>query len=247
MERTEEIKKRIYEIIEASHGKDVASIMYDLMIMVTVFSSLTPLMRKTTNLYTTIMEIVTILVFVMDYVLRIYTSDYKMGVKSYKAYLYYAFTPMAIIDLLSILPVVALFLPGNRMLELFRVVRVLRVLKVIRYSHTMMTIANVVRRVKRELGAVLIFTILYIYAAALILFQIEPELFENFFEALYWATISITTIGYGDYFPVTPEGKVVTMLSSLVGMAVIALPTGIITAAYMDEIRRSKTKGKLVL
>ena len=79
----------------------------------------------------------------------------------------------------------------------------------------------------------------------MLIFQLEPELFGNFFDALYWATISITTIGYGDFTPVTALGKFITMISALVGMAVIALPTGIITAAYMAEITKKKSKYEL--
>jgi voltage-gated potassium channel len=74
---------------------------------------------------------------------------------------------------------------------------------------------------------------------------LEPNLFKSFFDALYWATISITTIGYGDISPVTSAGRMITMASALVGVAVIALPSGIITAAYMDEIKKKKSKFEL--
>jgi len=242
MDTKTSIKKRIYEIIEIGQKGDTASSFYDLMIMITVFIGFTPLMLKSLNIYTRLIDLITILVFIIDYILRIYTSDYKMGIKSYEAYLYYAFTPMAIIDLLSIVPILTFFIPGTGALEFFRIFRVLRVLKVIRYSQTMVTIANALKRVKRELIAVLIFALLYIYTSALIIFQVEPEMFNSFFESLYWATISITTIGYGDISPTTVIGRFVTMVSSLVGVAIIALPTGIITAGYMDEIKRRKNR-----
>ena len=79
----------------------------------------------------------------------------------------------------------------------------------------------------------------------MLVFQMEQEIFDSFLDALYWATISITTIGYGDISPVTPVGRIITMISALVGMAIIALPTGIITAAYMNEINKKKTKYEL--
>jgi voltage-gated potassium channel len=79
----------------------------------------------------------------------------------------------------------------------------------------------------------------------MLIFQVEPNLFHSFFDALYWATISLTTIGYGDISPVTPIGRLITMISALVGMAVIALPTGIITASYMNEINKKKSKYEL--
>jgi voltage-gated potassium channel len=79
----------------------------------------------------------------------------------------------------------------------------------------------------------------------MLIFQLEPTLFETFFDALYWATISITTIGYGDIYPKTDMGRFITMISALVGVAVIALPSGMITAAYMNEINKKKTKYEL--
>lgn len=79
----------------------------------------------------------------------------------------------------------------------------------------------------------------------MLVFQMEQDIFDSFLDALYWATISITTIGYGDISPVTPVGRIITMISALVGMAIIALPTGIITAAYMNEINKKKTKYEL--
>ena len=243
----EDVKRRIYEIIEISKDNDKGSRAYDVMILVTVLTSFMPLMVKTTSPYTNHIDIVTGIIFIIDYAVRVYTADYKMGIKSWKAYLRYMVTPMAIIDLLSIIPIFDLLVPTKTILGTLKVFRVLRVLKVIRYSTTMVLIANVLRRVKKELGAVLAFTCIYIYTSALIIFQVEPHIFKNFFEAIYWATISITTIGYGDISPVTPVGRCVTMISALVGVAIIALPSGIITAAYMEEIKRRKTKGKYEL
>ncbi len=163
----------------------------------------------------------------------------------YRAYIAYIFTPLAIFDLLSIVPVIYIFLPVSSLIGLLRLFRVFRVLKLVRYSKTMVIIANVIRKVKKQLMAVLILIIVYIFVAAMLIFQLEPNLFKNFFDALYWATISITTIGYGDIYPVTAVGRFITMVSALVGMAVIALPTGIITAAYMAEITKKKSKYEL--
>ena len=77
----------------------------------------------------------------------------------------------------------------------------------------------------------------YIFISALIIFNVEPSTFPNFFDALYWATISLTTVGYGDIYAVSTTGKIITMISSFLGIAIVALPAGIITAGYMKEIK----------
>lgn len=239
------LKKRIYEIVEASHGTDRASRSYDIMILIAVIVGLLPLTMRSENTYTRIIDLVIVALFALDYIARLFTSDYKMGVKSYKAYVYYAFTPMAIIDLLSLVPILAFFIPGKTVIGMFRIFRVLQVLKLVRYSKTMRRITNVIRKIKSELMAVLILVVIYILTAALVIFQVEPNMFDSFFEAVYWATVSVTTIGYGDIAPATPIGQFITMLSALVGVAVIALPSGIITAGYMDEMKRTKSKLEL--
>lgn len=241
MAKSEQIKKRIYEIIEVSKANDKASRAYDMMMLVAVIVGLIPLTMKSENRYTIILDCVVAAIFAVDYLLRIYTSDYKMGIKCYQAYLAYAFTPMAIIDLLAIVPIFSFVCPDAAVSSVLKLFRVVVVLKLIRYSNTMIIITNVLRRVKKQLMAVLMLTVIYITAAAMFIFQLEPDLFKNFFEALYWATISITTIGYGDISPATDVGRLVTMASSLVGVAVIALPSGIITAGYMEEVKKKKS------
>lgn len=243
--KTDKFKKRIYEIVEVSKEKDDASKAYDIMMLVAVIVGLIPLTMKTENNYARAIDVVTAMIFLFDYIIRVYTSDYKMGIKCYQAYLAYAFTPMAIIDLLSAIPLLTFFIPNVKIIGLFRIIRVCQILKLLRYSKTMVIIENVIRRVKSQLFAVLVLTMIYILASAMFIFQLEPDIFNNFFDALYWATISITTIGYGDISPVTTIGRLVTMISALVGVAVIALPSGIITAAYMDEIKKKKTKLEL--
>ncbi len=238
-------KRRIFEVIEVSNIGDESSRAYDVVITTAVIVGLLPMTLKSDNLYTKIIEILTGLIFLSDYCVRVYTADYKMGYKSIKAYIAYVTTPLAIFDLLAILPVISLFIPVSGFIRLLKLFRFFRVFKLIRYSKTMIVITNVIRKVKEQLLAVLILIIVYIFVSAMLVFQLEPDLFNTFFDALYWATISITTIGYGDISPVTSIGRMITMISALMGMAVIALPTGIITAAYMNEITRKKSKYEL--
>ena len=245
MDNNYDFKRRIYEVLEVSSIGDASSRAYDKLMTVAIIVGLVPLTLKGNNSYTLAIDIVVSILFTIDYIARIYTADYKMGYRNYRAYIAYIFTPLAIFDLLSISPVLYIFFPVSTIIGLFRLFRVFRVLKLIRYSKTMIIIVNVIRKVKSQLLAVLLLIIVYIFVSAMLVFQLEPNLFDTFFDALYWATISITTIGYGDIIPITPVGRLITMLSALVGMAVIALPTGIITAAYMAEITKKKSKYEL--
>ena len=240
-----DFKRRVYEVIEASRVGDSSSKAYDVLMTTAVIVGMVPLTLKKDNAFTFVIEIATCLIFLLDYIARVYTADYKMGYQSVKAYIAYLLSPMAIIDFLSIIPIVSLFLPGSVLLRLLKLFRVFRVMKLIRYSKTMIIISNVIRKVKKQLIAVLILIIIYIFVSAMLIFQLEPALFDTFLDALYWATISITTFGYGDITPQTDLGQFITMISALVGVAVIALPTGMITAAYMNEISKKKTKYEL--
>ena len=101
---------------------------------------------------------------------------------------------------------------------------------------------NTSRRSKKQktaLIAVLSFAIGYILIASLVVFNVEPDTFNNFFDAIYWATVSLTTVGYGDIYPISSAGRIVTMVSSFIGIAIVALPSGILTAGYMNEIKNS--------
>lgn len=241
------MRKRIFDIIEASDGSDLASSIYDAVMMVAIFSSLLPLCFKSTNQAFTIAEYVTTILFVLDYLLRLATADFKLK-KRAASFVIYPFTFMAIIDLLSILPSFNLLVPGLKILRMLRMLRTLRVLKVLkafkifRYSKSISIIINVIKSQREPLIAVGTLAIGYILIAALVIFNVEPETFDDFFEAIYWACVSLTTMGYGDIYPVSVAGRIVTMASSFVGIAIVALPSGIITAGYMDEIKMQSDK-----
>ena len=176
--------------------------------------------------------------FCLDYLLRLFTADLKLG-KSVASFFIYPLTPMALIDLLSILPSITILNSGLRLLKIFRLLRafkVFRSFKFLRYSKSFEIIVRVFREQKKILSAVATMAIAYILISALVIYNVEPESFDNFFEAIYWATVSLTTVGYGDIYPVTTIGRVVTMVSSVFGIAIIALPSGVITAGYLAEI-----------
>ena len=238
----EAFRTRAYEIIEPKQEDDTASAIYDYSMMAIIVLNLIPLAFKNIGFGLTILDRITAAIFIADYALRLLTADKKLTGKKKKCvpFLLYPLTPLALIDLISILPS---FFALNSGIKLFRLVRlarafrVFRAFKMLRYSKNVRIIINVVRRQKSALIAVCSLAGAYILIAALVVFNVEPQTFDNFFMAIYWATISLTTMGYGDIYPVTTAGQIVTMLSSLVGIAIVAMPAGILTAGYMEEIR----------
>lgn len=233
------MREKIFKIIEASDGSSLWSSLYDYFTMLVIVLSLIPLAFKTTYKAFEIIDYVCVAIFIVDYLLRWMTADYKFGKKSVLSFLRYPFSFMALVDLISILPSLTVLNSGFKILRVFRLIRafrVFRVFKAVRYSKSLRIIADVLKNSKRALASVGTFAIGYILVAALVIFNVEPESFDNFFEAVYWATVSLTTVGYGDIYPVSVAGQIVTMLSSLFGIAIIALPSGIITAGYMKAI-----------
>lgn len=91
---------------------------------------------------------------------------------------------------------------------------------------------------------VCIMAVAYVLISALIIFNVEPDSFRNYFDAIYWATVSLTTMGYGDIYPVTAAGRAVTMVSSIMGIAIVAMPAGIITSGFMDELNKQKKESE---
>lgn len=233
------MRKRIYEIIEKSNPGDVLSSVYDYFMMAVIVFSLVPLAFKEDNTVFRIIDKVTVAIFIVDYLLRWITADYKFEKKSITSFLRYPVSPMAIIDLISILPSLTILNSGFKLLRVLRMIRamrVLRALKAVRYSKNFKIIGNVLRSSKNALITVGMLAFGFILISALVIYNVEPDSFENFFEAIYWATVSLTTVGYGDIYPVSTMGRIITMLSSLFGIAIVALPAGIITAGYMNEI-----------
>jgi voltage-gated potassium channel len=152
------------------------------------------------------------------------------------AFLYYPVTFFAMIDMLSILPSLHLISPGFKLFRLFRLNKAFTTLRLLRYSRSFNVILRVIKRQKQALLAVCYLAGGYIFVSALIMFSVEPDSFRNFFDAIYWAVVTLTTVGYGDIYPTSDTGRIVSMLSSFVGIAIVALPTGIITAGYMKEL-----------
>ena len=207
--------------------------------IIVIIASLFPLNFKEEIDAFVILDKVCAGIFIIDYLLRWMTADYASDNKPILALLFYPFTFMAIIDLVSILPSLTILSRGFKMLRLlrmFRAMRVLRVAKVIRYSKNLQIIIDVIKRTKKSLATVGTLAVAYVYISALIIFNVEPDTFDTMYDAVYWAMVSLTTVGYGDIYPISWIGRAIAMISSFLGIAVVALPAGIITAGYMKEV-----------
>lgn len=238
------LQQRIYDLINRDRKGMWASRLYDWYMLIMIIASITPLMFIDDYPIFKVIEIVTVITFIIDYLLRWSTANLQLK-RGQLSYILYPFTPMAIIDLLSILPGLNLISPEFKLLRLTRLLKIFRLLKVFRYSDKITMFLRVLKKERQVLLSVLMLALFYIFVTALIMFNAEPHInpetgavtFHSFFDALYWATVTLTTVGYGDLCPVTDIGRVVSMLSSLFGVAIIALPSGVITASYLEELR----------
>lgn len=245
-------RKKLFSIVELAKGpKAVVSRIYDIFMLLMIVVSIIPLMFKEQTVLFLWFDRVSVTAFIIDYILRWITDDYRRPKKKKSvAFATYPFTLLAILDLLSILPSIGIL---NRALKILRIVRLLklvRVLRFLRYSRRITTLLYVIKKERIVLLTVLGIAFFYILATALIMFNVEMYhqsddgvvVFNDFFDALYWATTTLTTVGYGDIYPVSDVGRIVSMISSLFGVAVIALPSGVITASYLEELRKKKNK-----
>ena len=214
----------LFQIIEPHQKENAIEKAYDVLMFLTIIVSLIPLTTKSHTGIFMWLDFVSTIIFIVDYVLRLVTADYKLE-RGKLSFFLYPFTFLALADLLCILP--SLFLLNNS----------LRLFKFIRYSKNIQILTNVLKKQKDSLMIVGLLALGYIFISALIIFNVEPSTFPSFFDALYWATISLTTVGYGDIYAVSTTGKIITMISSFLGIAIVALPAGIITAGYMKEIK----------
>ena len=234
-------RKNLYDIIETDSNA-VNSKLYDWAMLIFIVLSLIPLaFREQTTMFIWF-DRVSVGVFIIDYLLRWMTADYKLSNRNkWQAFLLYPFTPLAIVDLLSIIPSFTFFSRAFKLFRITRLFKILRVFRFMRYSKNMRILFRVLRKERRILFTVFLIAVGYIFTTALIMFNLEDsEMFSNFFDALYWATTTLTTVGYGDIYPETNIGRVISMFSAVFGVAVIALPSGVITASYLDELREEK-------
>ena len=206
-------RKELFEIIEIDHGTNVWSHLYDVVMFITIILSVVPLMFWEYHKGFFYLEIFTTVVFIIDYILRWITEDYRSG-KGAHSFVSYPYSTWAIIDLLSILPSFHILGSRFKILRTMRLLKTLRLLKALRYSSQSFIFFDVLKKERKVLSAVLFFALTYVFVTALVMFNFEPhinpttgeETFHSFFDALYWSTVTLTTVGYGDLCPATDIG-----------------------------------------
>ena len=246
------LREKIFSIIEPKYNNNdsLVSKVYDWVMLIAIFVAIIPLMYRDHNKLFLFFDIIPCGLFIIDYLLRWITADYRMPKRGVWAFIIYPFTFIAIIDLLSILPTFNFVKDAFKVTRVVRLMKIIRVVKVIRYFEPLRIVVAVIKKQRVILGTVLGLAVFYVFVTALIMFnaeeQINPEtgdyLFHSFFDAFYWAACTLTTVGYGDIFPISSTGRVISIISAIVGIAIIALPSGIITAGYMEEVKDRREK-----
>lgn len=246
------IRDYIHTLVEM-RNENKWSRVYDIIMLIAIIIGILPLMFRSTNTLFWIFDLVSGICYIIDYIFRWITADYNSKRKPWVAFLVYPITPMAIIDLLSILPIVNILSPTFKLARLSRLFKAMSIFKVIRYFEPLEIVMSVIRKQRFVLYTVFALALFYTFITALIMFNAEEQinpvtgdyLFDSFFDAFYWAACTLTTVGYGDIYPISANGRLISIISSMVGIAIIALPSGIITAGYMDEIRSRREAKKM--
>ena len=244
------MKKRIFTIIEKGTKDDILSRMFDWIIMtLIVFNVLAVVLESFNTLKTSFgasfrgFETFSVIIFTVEYVIRIWTADLKYPHKGkLLSRIAFIFSAMAIIDLLAILP---FYIPLTtrvdlRALRILRLTRILRILKISRYSNSLALIGRVFKRRKSDLAVTIFVTFLLLLLASSLMYYIEnpvqPDKFPNIVATSWWTIVTLTTVGYGDIYPITIVGKILGGIIALLGIGLVALPTGIISSGFMEEV-----------
>lgn len=251
------LRRRSFEILEIASEGDKVSRAFDIfmysLIVANVFAivleSLPALGGPYSKLFSWF-EWLSVGIFTIEYVLRLWACVERENFQHpFLGRMRFALTPFMIIDLMAIAPFyIQLLVMDLRILRILRLFRIFRLLKLARYSLAVQTFGRVIAKSKEELGISLCGMLLLLLIASALMYFVEngqqPELFSNIPAAMWWAVATLTTVGYGDIYPVTTAGKILGSAISVLGIAMFALPAGILAAAFADELTpEDKIKG----
>lgn len=252
------IKQRVYKMIEkGEHGSRI-NLTFDYSIMVLIVLNVVaiiletiPEINESLHGFLRIFEIVSVVIFSIEYFMRIYISNLSHPSNSrLKSVLKFVFSVYGLIDLLAILPfyMPILIKMDLRFLRILRLMRFLRILKINRYNNSLNLIWSVIKEKKTELMITGFVSFLILIIASFLMYYIEgeaqPDKFPNIIASFWWAIATLTTVGYGDVFPITGFGKFVSGLIAVLGIGLVALPTGLISAGFIERIGKAKQESK---
>ncbi|GAB6109051.1 ion transporter [Fusibacter bizertensis] len=262
MDKYSKIKRRTYEIIEKAQNNDKASKYFDILILVLIILNTLSIVLESFNTLNSmykiqfrIFEIISVIIFSIEYMLRIWTSDigYPSSRGKIGSAIKYIFSTMALIDLLAILPFyLPMIIPVDlRFLRMFRISRLLRILKINRYTKALSLIISVIKDKKDELLATVFVMGFMIMISATIMYyfetEVQPEAFPNIVASFWWSIATLTTVGYGDIYPITAMGKLFAGIIAILGIGLVALPTGIISSGFIVAIsKKDKVETKTI-
>lgn len=233
-----------------NHNKYFIEFIYALIILNVIALILESYESLNTNYkwFFNVFEYFSVGIFTIEYLIRIWVSDKTKEDKRER--LNYAFSTLGIIDLIAILPTYLPFIfPFDlRVVRILRLFRLLRIFKLGRYSKSLKTIRYIFKETKSELSITVFVTFVLMVLSSTLMYYIEhddqPEQFSNIGDAFWWAVATLTTVGYGDVYPVTPLGKFLSGVIALIGIGFVALPTGIISSAFIEKIQKEKEEKK---
>lgn len=248
------MKKRIFEIIQIGNRKDTISKAFDIFITVVIFLNLAATMTATFDEAAAYMpvlngiELVTSIIFLVEYCLRIWTADCLYpDKKGIKAVLRFVFSLSGLVDFFTFFPT---FLPfvfptGMVAFRIFRVIKIFRLFQINAQYDAFTVITNVLKEKKSQLFSSICMILVFMMAASLCMYSLEheaqPEQFQNAFSGIWWSVSTLLTVGYGDIYPITTLGKMMATVISFLGVGMVAIPTGIISAGFVEQYTKLKT------
>ena len=252
------VRRRTYEVLEKAGGDDRLSAVVDIALIVVILANMAAVVLESFDgiydrfqAWFHLLEVVSVALFTGELLLRLWTCDFLRPQSSrVGAVGRFLVSPIGLIDLLAILPFYLPFLiPVDlRVVRVLRLVRFLRLLKLTRYTRSVMTMGAVVRERRHELLVAVFLTVLLLMVASTLMYylesQVQPEAFPNILSSMWWAVATLTTIGYGDVFPVTDWGRLLSGIIAILGIGLVALPTAIISSGFVEALARTKGGGE---
>jgi len=253
-DKTLDRRKRLCEIIEVGNDYDLPSRLYDIVnalaIIINLAASILYTFDEIRGRYGApllTVETVTVLFFAIDYCLRLWTAPaLRPKLPSFRAVIKYALSFSGLVDLLSFLPYyLPIFFPAGAVaFRMFRVVRIFRLFRINAYYDSLNVITEVIASKRQQLISSVFIILVLMLASSLCMYSLEheaqPEVFANAFSGIWWSVSTLLTVGYGDIYPITNLGKFFAICISFLGVGMVAIPTGIISAGFVDQYSRIK-------